>query len=482
MNREGKVLDVIVGKKDGTDTALFDTFITTNTYYSRNRIIKTSFAKTLSDREILILNRLRLDSLVFIGLEETGRISDRVAIMRKPPNTEDRLLFLPLNDRKNESLFSTYINAFEEELSRFRENRKQNRDEKRAILIGCGQIPDREISFYLNELSSLLLTLGIKTADSLWQKRIPDTSFLVGRGKLQEIGFEAEFHNADLVVFFNSLSPMQKKNIEDTLGLQVLDRNQVILEIFARRARSNEGKIQVELASLKYQLPRLTEKDTGLSRLVGGFKTKGPGETKLEMMKRQTRERIALLSKKVQEIRRRREFTRQKRRASEIPIVAIVGYTNAGKSTLLNKLTNSTVYTEDMPFATLDPTVRRFTFDDGFSILLSDTVGFIKDLPYELKEAFMATFEEIRGADLILHLADASSEDVERQIEAVEEILVELEVDHIPRILVFNKIDMLKEAIIPGIKRSDGIYISASTGEGLSELLNKMRRFLILSN
>lgn len=402
--------------------------------------------------------------------------------MRRPPSAEERLFYLSLNNGENERLFSVYIAAFEEELNRFREERRQNDNLRRAILVGCGRFLEGDITFSLRELSSLLVEIGIQTADTIWQKREPDATFLVGGGKLKEIIYSVEYHNADLVVFFNSLSPAQKRDIEDILGMPVMDRNQVILEIFAKRARSNEGKIQVELASLKYQLPRLTERDAGLSRLVGGFKTKGPGETKLEMMRRQTKDRIAILSRKVQEIRRRRMFTRQKRRASEIPIVAIVGYTNAGKSTLLNRLTGSDVYVEDRLFATLDPTTRRLTFSDGISILFSDTVGFIRDLPEELKSAFAATFEEINEADLILHVADLSSKDVERQIEAVEEILVDLGVDHIPRLLIFNKIDRVQTPCVPLFKRSDGIYISAATGAGIPELINKIRDSLLLLN
>lgn len=402
--------------------------------------------------------------------------------MRRPPDAEERLLHLSLNNGNNERLFSTYIGAFEEELSRFREERRQKDNLKRAILVGCGRFLESDITFSLRELSSLLVEIGIQTADTIWQRREPDATSLIGGGKLEEIFYRVEYHNADLVVSFNSLSPAQKRNIEDILGIPVMDRNQVILEIFAKRARSNEGKIQVELASLKYQLPRLTEKDAGLSRLVGGFKTKGPGETKLEMLRRQTKDRIAILSRKVQEIRRRRMFTREKRRASEIPIVAIVGYTNAGKSTLLNRLTGSNVYAEDRPFATLDPTTRRLTFLDGDSILFSDTVGFIRDLPEELKSAFAATFEEINEADLILHIADLSSKDVERQIEAVEEILVDLGVDHIPRLLIFNKIDCIETSCVPLFKRSDGIYISATTGAGIPELIEKIKSSLLLLN
>ncbi|MGB9599310.1 MAG: GTPase HflX [Myxococcota bacterium] len=473
FSREGKVLDIFVGKKCGLELSELMKLPVEKGYYSKRRLVKSSFSSTISERDLLLLKKLRLDCLVVLCGDR-----GRTAVMRLPPGSEERFNFIELDTRERNIGFYDLIMSYEEELSRFRDENNIGNRGSRALLVGCGVESDSDINYYLEELKALLSTLNIESVHSVWQKREPEASFLIGRGKIEEIRYLSELYECDIIVFFNTLTPVQKRNIEDETSLKIYDRNQIILDIFAKRARSNEGKLQVELAYLKYQLPRLTERDAGLSRLVGGFKTKGPGETKLEVMRRRYKDRIAELSQKIAELRRRRDFTREKRRLSNLPQVAIVGYTNAGKSTLLNRLTGSDVYVEDKLFATLDPTIRRFTYSDGFSILFSDTVGFIKNLPEELRSAFMATFEEIKSADLIIHLADISNPDVQFHIEAVEEILTELSLDHIPRFLVLNKSDR-RDKINPILKRSDGIYISALTGYGLELLLDKIRRHFL---
>lgn len=467
------MLDVFVNKKNDMWFLRHLDMVSRNSYYSKTRIVKTSFQENITERDLMLLKRLRLDCLVVIyGKRMLNGIT---AIMRTPPGSEEQVRYIDLSNFDDRCNFYQLIEAYEEELSRFRERSNVCNQGRGAIVVGCGDESQEDIRYYLDELESLLNTLGISTIDSLWQKRPPDPSFLIGRGKLAELRELCEIYDCDMIVFFNTLTPLQKKNIEDETGVQIFDRNQIILDIFAKRARSNEGKIQVEYAYLKYQLPRLSEKDSGLSRLVGGFKTKGPGETKLEIMKRRLKDRIAFLNKRIADIRRRRDFLRERRRSSNLPLIAIVGYTNAGKSTLLNRITKSNVYVEDKLFATLDPSTRRYTYSDGLTVLFSDTVGFIKNLPEELKNAFMATFEEINDADLILNVADISSPDVDRHIEAVEEILMELGVDHIPRVLVLNKVDRVRDAI--NLKRSDGVYISAITGDGIDTLLGKIRGY-----
>jgi len=477
LDRDGEVLDVIAGRRDGTDISEIDISGVENRYYCRYRIIKTSFCSTITDRDLLLLRKFRLDCLVVI--HNLGGVAKKTAIMRLPPGSEERFNYIPLLNSESDRGFYEIIEGYEEEADRFSRNISGQSSNSRAIIVGCGIESEGDIRYYLDELTSLLRTLNIDVIRSLWQKREPDPSYLIGRGKLSELRYIKEIYSADMLVFFNTLTPVQKRNIEDEIGSQVLDRNQIILSIFAKRAVSNEGKLQVELARLRYELPRLSEKDAGLSRLVGGYRTKGPGETKLEMMKRQIKERIAKTNEKIMEIKRRREFIREKRRISGIPVVAIVGYTNAGKSTLLNRITKSNVYVEDRLFATLDTTIRKYVYPDGQPVLFTDTVGFIKNLPEELKKAFMSTFEEIKEASLILHLVDASDVSINQHIEAVEEILVELGVDHIPRILVFNKVDRLDGALPPS-RRSDGIFISALTGEGIDRLLAKIREYLPL--
>ncbi|MCX7943954.1 MAG: GTPase HflX [Deltaproteobacteria bacterium] len=476
LSRDGRVIDIFIGKrKEDWISNLPPDLAPLKSFYSKRRIIRTSFFENISEKDILLLKKLRLDCLVVITVGE--RSNKTIAIVRTPPTSNEPIRFIEIDRNNPNSNFSSMIESFEEEVERYKSQTSPSYGETKAIVVGCGIESDTDIKFYMDELISLLGTLNIGVIKSIWQKRLPDSAYIIGKGKLSEIKELCEIYDCDRIVFFNTLSPLQKRNIEDETGLLILDRNQIILDIFAKRAKSNEGKIQVELAYLKYQLPRLNEKDAGLSRLVGGFKTKGPGETKLEVMRRRIKEKISLLNHRIEDLKRRRDFLREKRKISGIPRIAIVGYTNAGKSTLLNYITKSNVYVEDKLFATLDPTTRRYTFPDGFVVLFSDTVGFIKNLPEELKSAFMATFEEIGYADLILNVVDASSEDVHNHIEATEEILTELGFDHIPRLLIFNKIDKLNESI--RIKRSDGIFISALTGEGIDILLNKVRELVI---
>jgi len=478
FSRDGKVLDIFLTKKNERQIPELSGYAQVKNYYSRLRIVKTSFNSHILEQEILLLKRLRLDCLVILHCGNGNR--GQTVVVRTPPGAEDPLRFIRLDGKFDGIKFSELIDSYEEELARFRKNLDNNKGYKKALIVGCGIEPDSDIAYYIDELRGLLSTLGIFVVESIWQKKVPESAYLVGKGKLSEVQQIAGIYESDMIVFFNTLSPVQKKNIEDETGFQILDRNQIILDIFANRAKSNEGKLQVELAYLKYQLPRLTERDAGLSRLVGGFKTKGPGETRLEVMRRRFREKIAFLNRRIERLRARREFTRQKRKLSGIPLVAITGYTNAGKSTLLNRITKSNVYVEDKLFATLDPATRRYTYPDGFSILFSDTVGFIKDLPGELKSAFMATFEEINCADLILNVADISNSNVYNQIEAVEEILLELGADHIPRLLVLNKADRIKKSDLR-LKRTDGIMISALAGEGIDILIKKIRDSLFSS-
>ncbi|MCX7957456.1 MAG: GTPase HflX, partial [Deltaproteobacteria bacterium] len=399
FSRDGKVLDVFAGRKDDIWISKLPGTLTSKSYYSGRRIVKTSFAETIPERDILLLKKLRLDCLVMIyGAVSLQKVT---AIMRTPPGSDKPLSYFELDKNPKEENFYRLIESYEEEAAGFRETLSPDRRFKRALIVGCGNETEEDIRFCLDELANLLSTLNICAVKSVWQKRDPESAYLTGKGKLTEIRELAEINECDIIVFYNTLTPVQKRNIENETGFLILDRNQIILDIFAKRAKSNEGKLQVEHAYLKYQLPRLSEKDAGLSRLVGGYRTKGPGETKLEVMRRRLRDRIALLNKRIENIRKRRDLLREKRKSSGIPQIAIVGYTNAGKSTLLNRITKSSVYVEDKLFATLDPATRRYTFPDGFSVLFSDTVGFIRNLPEELKNAFMATFEEIRDADLI---------------------------------------------------------------------------------
>ncbi|MEW6726178.1 MAG: GTPase HflX [Bacillota bacterium] len=332
----------------------------------------------------------------------------------------------------------------------------------------------------LDELASLVSAAGAGIANRILQRRDkPDPAFYVGKGKAEEIRRECEEKECDLVVFDNELTPAQGRNLKDVIGVRVIDRTQVILDIFARRARTKEGKLQVELAQLNYLLPRLTGKGTELSRLGGGIGTRGPGETKLETDRRRIRKRIQDLTEALARVRKQRALLRQARKDVPLPLVALVGYTNAGKSTLMNALTGSEVFVQDMLFATLDPTTRRLRLSNNEVVLLTDTVGFVSSLPHHLVAAFRATLEEVTEADLLLHVADVSHPDVEKQIAAVDEVLASLGVLDKPTILVLNKIDRIPDAELIVADRPT-VKVSAREGTNLDVLKEEIVKGLAL--
>ena len=277
---------------------------------------------------------------------------------------------------------------------------------------------------------------------------------------------------ADVAIFDIDLKPAQARAFEDTTGLKAIDRTQLILDIFAQRARSRDGKLQVELAQLKYSLPRLTEEDAGLSRLVGGIGGRGPGETVLEIGRRRTRSRIRSLEKEIEKLSKQRGVRRRRRIRQGLPVLSIIGYTNAGKSTLLNAMTQSSIDTADQMFVTLDTTSRRLRFPRQGDVIITDTVGFIRDLPPDLVTAFRATLEELSDADVLLHVVDASDPNLERKMDAVNRVLDDLQLQSIPRLIVMNKADMVSPALMERLcLRFDAVSISALKREGLDRLM-----------
>lgn len=333
------------------------------------------------------------------------------------------------------------------------------------------------------ELKGLAQTAGAEVVQEIFQAR-PEISpkYFIGKGKVSEISFLKDELQANLIIFDNNLTPIQQRNLEDEISGKIIDRTQLILDIFAQRARSKEGKLQVELAQLNYLLPRLLGKGQALSRLGGGIGTRGPGEKKLEEDRRRIQDRISKIRKDIFKVQRRRANQRKSRKKGPIPLVSLVGYTNAGKSTLFNCLSKEKMLTSSQLFATLDPVLRRITFSDGLYFFLSDTVGFIKKLPVELIEAFKATLEEIKEADCICHMIDTTSSHYDSQVEAVENILSELGVVDIPIIKVFNKIDLLpnKTQLLKKNTRPNNmaVYISAKTGDGIQALKENIRSIL----
>ncbi len=353
-------------------------------------------------------------------------------------------------------------------------------DRERCIVVGVTTGDPEAGRASLDELARLAETAGLDVADRVFQvRRRFDGRYVIGKGKLQEVLVRAMQLGAEVLVFDQELAPSQLRNIATDTDLKVLDRTQLILDIFAQRARSREGKLQVELAQLRYRRPRLAIMPTAMSRLTGGIGGRGPGETKLEINRRRALERQTSLERQLRQLSRRRSLRRQRRRRVGLPQVAIVGYTNAGKSTLLNTMTRSAVDAEDKLFATLDPTSRRLRFPEEREVILTDTVGFIRNLPAELVHAFRATLEETVEADLVLHVLDASSPEAEVHLAEVDATLAELGVADTPRILVLNKIDAAEPAAWRALReRTGGIPTSARTGEGLDALLDAIERRL----
>ena len=327
----------------------------------------------------------------------------------------------------------------------------------------------------LEELDRLAETAGVEVVGTVTQKRDrPDSVFFVGKGKAQEICQIKGDLGADVLLVDGDLRPSQQRNLEEAANMGVLDRTALILDIFAQRARSGEGKVQVELAQLNYLLPRLTGKGTELSRLGGGIGTRGPGETKLESDRRHLRRRLRVLKAEVEEIGKRRAVERHHRQEAGMPVIALVGYTNAGKSTLLNALSGAGVFVENLLFATLDPTIRRVSLPDGRDILFTDTVGFIRNLPHQLVAAFKATLEEVVGADVLVHVIDANHRQMAEQIDAARRVLADLGCADKPTIMAFNKSDVVpdRERLEERMSRYEhGVAISALTGDGLDALL-----------
>jgi GTP-binding protein HflX len=340
--------------------------------------------------------------------------------------------------------FMELITSLEEEMARNRGARRASDNRDRAILVGVTTGTTAEARDSMDELRELATSGGLVTLDEIIQRRPNlEPKTLVGKGKLDDIIIRSLQLGADMIVFDRELSPAQVRAINEATDLKILDRSQLILDIFAQRAQTAEGRIQVELAQLKYLLPRLSGSGAEMSRLMGGIGGRGPGETKLEVDRRRVRERIAFLEDKLKHVRESRRQRRVQRVRRDLPVVSIVGYTNAGKSTLLNALTKSDVVAEQRMFATLDPTSRRLRLPHDQEIIINDTVGFIRDLPKDLLAAFKATLEEMEESDLLIHLIDASSPQLENQIASVNRILGELQLDAVPRLLVFNKADLV---------------------------------------
>jgi len=408
-------------------------------------------------------------------------------------NQEEKLFYFlkPCYVWELKENFLDLIKNLEDELERIRPLKEIDENKDRALLIFVKEPKDVYLEERIEELKELARTAGVNVVGKVVQKRTsPDPRYVIGKGKLVEVMITAMRNRANLLIFDRELTPSQVRALTEVTDLRVIDRTQLILDIFAQRARSREGKIQVEIAQLKYTLPRLRAKDDAFSRLTGGIGGRGPGETKLEIDRRRIKDKIAKLEKELKKISQERALRRKRRKKLNFKIVSLIGYTNAGKTTLLNTLAKTNYLAEDKLFATLDPVTKLVKTKNGKIFLLTDTVGFIRDLPEDLKKAFKATLEELYSADLLLHIVDISHPDFENHIETVDQILEEMELIGLPKILVFNKIDLLenKENFSPLwlknlVSKYNAIPISAKKGINLDLLIETIEnKLFILEN
>lgn len=486
MNRQGRIVQVSLGDADTVDLPEVQRQARSEHGLSGIRCVHThpSGDVRLSEPDLSSLRRLRFDCMAAIGRKDDKVIGSMGFFTGdlQEDGTPVLSIYGPAAEKTLDQInLNMLIRVVNKKLNALTTKSTAD-DEERAILAGVERTSHTlwSIEESMAELERLADTAGAVIVGRFTQrKEKPDAALFLGKGKVSEIAMEIQNTDATLLILDDELTPSQQHNLEQILGIKVIDRTALILDIFAQRARSREGKLQVELAQLKYNLPRLGGQGLVLSRLGGGIGTRGPGETKLEVDRRRIYTKIHDIERQIEGLRKNRGLHRTRRKESRIPLVALVGYTNAGKSTLLNKLTDSEVFAEDKLFATLDPTTRHLVLPEKQEILLTDTVGFIQKLPHTLVTAFWATLEEVQEADLLLHVVDCSNENYEQQIEAVIEVLKELKAEDKPTLFVFNKADRIASPHLREQMMHDreAIYISAATGENLDELQQRIEGF-----
>mgnify|MGYP000609622227 CR=1 FL=1 len=442
----------------------------------------------LSMDDLVDLVRLRLDMVAAIQVSPDGE-ARTIMYAHNVPGQPPYQVTGPVPIAHAQVDVGKLMGDLEAEFQRLSRSREVKAKDGRAILLHVGDKSERDAaakaSESVRELRELARSAGVEVADALIQLRDRlDAKFVMGEGKLKEIILRAAELDAETLIFDRNLSPAQAAAIAKTSDLKVIDRTQLILDIFAQRAESRDGKLQVELAQLKYNMPRLQQKDDSLSRLTGGIGGRGPGETKLEIGKRRAKERVTHLEDQLKQLAKQRTQRRRKRKRGNVPTVAIVGYTNAGKSTLTNTMTGSEVLTADKLFATLDTRSRTLNVGwagyGGREVVVTDTVGFIRELPKDLFAAFRATFEEAADADLILHVVDANDPAKDDHIATTEEVLTELALDRIPRVMVFNKVDLLEPSArrLLGRREPDAVLVTATERESTRALIARVAREL----
>jgi GTPase len=484
LTRDGQVRNVIVGDARSLEIPEIGRLRGAEGRLRGLRLVHTHLkGESLTDDDLNDLALLRLDLVAMVAVTDQGH-AGRIEVAHIIPlgHVDGRdvepfqRIVAPDLGRLDFDLSST-IRALEAEFSSM-VGRGRRTTRQRALVIGVSLDDD-----HFNETLELASSANVDVAGTIRQKRSklhPKT--IVGGGKIREIVFESMRRQADVAIFDVDVKPAQSRAFEDETGMKIIDRTQLVLDIFAQRARSRDGRLQVELARLKYLLPRLSEKEGRLSRLSGGIGGRGPGETVIEVGRRRIDERIRRLEKEVERLSRQRHLRRNRRRRAGLPEISIIGYTNAGKTTLLNALTESSVEAADKLFVTLDPTTRRLRFPREGEVVLSDTVGFLRDLPEDLVSAFRATLEELETADLLIHVIDATDPGLELKLKAVEGIVADMGLQHIPSLRVLNKCDALSTEAADSLARIwRAIPISAAVRTGLESLLESAEKLLAVS-
>lgn len=483
IHRSGAIAKVVVGDHDRIVIPALPEVGTGGGRLRGLRCVHTSFRKGgVNEEDIMDMACLRLDMMAVLTLDDDSlpALLYGAHLLPRQVDGRDWQELEPVHPANQRISCIELIESLESEFVRARPIKEVDKGRDRALLVSVttGSLTYAEDS--MAELVELARSAGVEVLGQVIQRRKQmHPRFILGRGKLMEIMLTSLRLGVNLLLFDQELSPSQIRSVTDHTDLRVIDRTQLILDIFASRARSREGKLQIEMAQLKYMLPKLTTRDDALSRLTGGIGARGPGETRLEIDKRRINDRIARLGKELKSVGKQRYHRRNRRRKRDVPVVSLVGYTNAGKSTLLNTLTKSEIQAEDLLFATLDPTSRRLRFPQDLEVIITDTVGFIRNLPADLLKAFESTLEELFEADLLLHVVDVSNPQWQQQVAVVEALLHELKLDDIPCLMVFNKIDRVdSEQVQKKIDQAGGVGISAINAATLPPLLETVENLL----
>ena len=482
LNRRGAVQDVLVGAGTEPSPTTLAAYRASPRSLRGLRLIRSQVKEQpISQEDLTMLGLLRLDMIGILSVTPKGEPELLSLAHLNPPSPQGQLYTLlePTLVHQCPVSFEIFIRELEADLQRQSGSHTMAQTQT-AILVSASPKSKREQEERLTELAELASSADLRVIDHLVQRtQSGHARFQLGSGKLKDVLMQAMQKGADLLIFDQDLAPAQVRAIAEITDLTVIDRTQLILDIFAQRAHSREGKVQVELAQLRYLLPRLSGQGTSLSRLGGGIGSRGPGETKLETDRRRIRERIDHLEREIEGFARHQDQRRSRRVRQKFPVLSIVGYTNAGKSTLLNVLTNSQVSTAPRVFETLDTTSRRLRFPHGREVIITDTVGFIRDLPKDLLAAFRTTLDELRDADLLLHVVDAEAKDLDAHIASVDAVLQSLTLDQLPRVLIFNKCDQLPAGQAEALCRRYGaIGISSLHQETMPPLIQHLEEQL----